>query len=134
MRVSLLVSLAFLLLAGGSATTGVAADSTPAAKGPAATHSSAAKPTAAAPTVAEVKTPTAQTQKLARCSAEATTRKLTGTPRDAYLTSCLAAAPVESTVAATAQAHPRNCEAEAKAKTLEGAARQAFMAECLKTP
>jgi hypothetical protein len=79
-------------LAAGAATTATAATgpatTAPAANGPAATTP---KPTAAAPTVAQVKTPTAQELKTARCNAEADKKKLAGDARKSFMTECLMA-------------------------------------------
>jgi hypothetical protein len=80
MRPFLLASVAALLCAGAAQThAGESTTATP------------AKPAASAPTVAEVKPPTAQQQKVNRCNAEGSAKKLTGEALRTFLADCLKA-------------------------------------------
>jgi hypothetical protein len=118
MKQVLLSSVAALLWA-GAAHAGSAAT----------TSATSAKPAAAAPTVAEVKTPTAQQQKMTTCNAEAGAKQLTGEARKSFMSNCLSAKPVALNAA---QERMKHCNADAAARQLAGDARRAFMSDCLK--
>jgi psiF repeat len=96
------------------------------------------------------KTLTPQQQKMKDCNASATTQKLTGDDRKAFMSNCLkanstpaaAAAPTAAAAAPATQAAPaapvtqqqkmKNCNADATSKNLTGDDRKAYMSTCLK--
>jgi psiF repeat len=77
-----------------------------------------------------------QQSKMKSCNADATTQKLTGADRKAYMKTCLSAAPA-ATTATTAtktnsqQAKMKSCNADATTQKLTGADRKAYMKTCL---
>lgn len=81
------------------------------------------------PVAATGKQMTAQQQRMADCSKQATGKK--GAEHKAFMKSCLkggAAAPAKM----TQQEKMKKCNADAKAKGLKGDARKSFMSTCLK--
>jgi hypothetical protein len=94
------------------------------------------------------KTLTPQQQKMKDCNANATSQKLTGDDRKAFMSTCLkanstpAAAPTAAAAAPATPAAPaapvtqqqkmKNCNADATSKNLTGDDRKAYMSTCLK--
>jgi len=78
---------------------------------------------------------TAQQEKMKTCNADATSKKLTGDERKAYMKTCLSAsgsASAEKKELTPQQQKMSDCSKDAKAKGLKGDARKTFMSTCLK--
>lgn len=71
---------------------------------------------------------TAQQEKMKTCNADATTQKLTGDERKAFMKTCLSGKQLTPQ-----QVKMGDCSKNASAQHLTGADRKKFMSECLKS-
>ncbi|KAB0505020.1 MULTISPECIES: PsiF family protein [Pseudomonas] len=77
---------------------------------------------------------TAQQNKMTTCNADATAKSLKGDERQAFMSTCLKAAPAADAAKPMTpqQEKMKTCNATAATQALTGDARKTFMSDCLK--
>jgi len=75
---------------------------------------------------------TPQQQRMKECNATSAQRKLTGEPRQTFMSQCLSGNAPSGAAATSQQDKMKSCNAQASKQQLKGDARQNFMSSCLK--